>query len=134
MLKEAAFQLSNPLSLIFTKSLGCLQSGRWLQLFPFLKKGNKASPSNYRLVSLTSIVSKVFESIVREPMMHHLYSNNLITSHQHGFLPRKSCVTQLLKAVEEWSESLDNGNSVDDLTYFISILRKLLTLFHVPDY
>jgi len=23
------------------------------------------------------------------------------------------CVTQLLKAIEEWSESLDNGNSVD---------------------
>ena len=47
--------------------------------------------------------------------MHHLYSNNLITSHQHGFLPRKSCVTQMLKAVEEWSESLDNENSVDIL-------------------
>jgi len=48
-------------------------------------------------------------------MMHHLCSNNLITSHQHGFLPHKSYVTQLLKAVEEWSESLDNGNPVDVL-------------------
>ena len=47
--------------------------------------------------------------------MYHLYSNNLISSHQHGFLPCKSCVTQLLKAVEVWLESLDHGNSVDVL-------------------
>ena len=85
-------------------------------VIPIFKKGNIASPSNYRPVSLTSVVSKLFESIVRESMMYHLYSNiNLITSYQHGFLPCKSCVTQLLKAVEKWSESLDNGNSVNVL-------------------
>jgi len=88
---------------------------KMVTVIPIFKKGNKASPSNYRPVSLTLVVSKVFESIVWESMMHYLYSNNLITSHQHGFLPCKSCVIQLLKAVEEWSESLDNGNSVDIL-------------------
>jgi len=78
---------------------------------PIFKKGSKSYPSNYRLVSLTPVVSKIFESIVRESMMPHLCSNNLITSHQHRFLPRKSYVTQFLKT----SESLDNGNSVDAL-------------------
>jgi len=83
-------------------------------IIPIFKKGSKSSPSNYCRVSLTSVVSKVFESIVRESMMHHLCSNNLITSHQHGFLSHKSCVThgQLLKTFEE---SLNNGNSVDVL-------------------
>jgi len=33
---------------------------------PIFKNGSKSSPSNYCPVSLTSVVSKVFESIVRE--------------------------------------------------------------------
>jgi len=33
---------------------------------PIFKKRSKSSPSNYCLVSLTSVVSKIFESIVRE--------------------------------------------------------------------
>ena len=32
---------------------------------------------------------------------------------QHGFLPRMSCVTQLLHKMEHWTESLDDGNDVD---------------------
>ena len=116
MLKETALQLSLPLSLILTK---LLDEGKipteWktATVIPIFKKGYKSSPSNYCPVSLTSVVSKVFQSIVQESKIHHLYSNNLISSHQHGFLPRKSCSTQLLKAVEAWSESLDHWNSVD---------------------
>ena len=75
VLKEAAFQLSLPLSLILTKSL---DEGRipaeWkaATIIPIFKKGDKSSPSNYHPVSLASVVSKVFESIVWESMMHHL--------------------------------------------------------------
>ena len=34
---------------------------------------------------------------------------------QHGFLPRKSCMTQLLCALNDWTEALDRGKSVDVL-------------------
>jgi len=63
VLREAAFQLSSLLSLIFTKSL---DEGRmppeWKMatVIAIFKKGSKASPSNYRPVSLTSVVSKVY--------------------------------------------------------------------------
>ena len=98
---------------------------------PIYKKGDRASPSNYCPVSLTSIVSKGLESIVRESMLDHLFNNNLITNHQHGFLPGRSCTTQLLKAIEDWAEILDGGGSVDVL--YLDF-KKLLTRYHMQDY
>jgi len=84
-------------------------------IIPIFKKGNKSSPCNYHPVSLTSVVCKVFESIIRERMLDHLFDNKLMSLCQHGFLPRKSCTTQLLHALNDWTESLDRGNSVDVL-------------------
>ena len=48
-------------------------------------------------------------------MLEHLFNNNLMSPCQHGFLPRKSCMTQLLCALDDWTETLDNGNSVNVL-------------------
>ena len=71
------------------------------------------------------MVCKVFESIIQERMLDHLFSNaglDVIMSAWvptsevlHGFLPRKSCMTQLLHALNDWTESLDRGNSIDGL-------------------
>ena len=55
---------------------------------------------------------KVFESIIRERMLDHFFSNDLMSSCQHGFLP---CMTQLLHALNDWTESLDKSNSIDVL-------------------
>ena len=104
VLKELATELCVPLSKIFSKSLdeGKLpEVWKRANITPIYKKGDRASPSNYHPVSLTSIVSKVLESIVRESMLDHLFNNNLITNHQHGFLPCRSCTTQLLMAIED---------------------------------
>jgi len=36
------------------------------------KKGERCSPSNYRPISLTVIICKVLESIIRDKIMEHL--------------------------------------------------------------
>ena len=38
-----------------------------------------------------------------------------MSPYQHGFLPCKSCMIQLLCALDDWTETLDSGNSVDVL-------------------
>ena len=46
-----------------------------------------------------------------------MMENNLFSKEQHGFLPKCSCMTQLLHATEHWLEALDHGDSVD-VIYF----------------
>jgi len=46
--------------------------------------------------SLTSVLYKVTESIVRE-LVSDLESNHRLTSRQHGFMKGRSCLTNLLE-------------------------------------
>ena len=116
VLRELAVPLSVPLSALFRKSLdsGVVPS-QWSvgEVVPIFKKGKKQDPSNYRPVSLTSVTSKVMESIVRDHLLEHLTATEQLTKAQHGFLPRHSCVTQLLATFEDWTRLLENGEPVD---------------------
>ena len=53
------------------------------------------------------------EKIVRDEILSHMNSNNLISVYQHGFRKGYSCITQLLESIEDWSDSIDNGMDVD---------------------
>ena len=63
---------------------------------PIYKKGNKTDPANYRPVSLTSHLIKIFERIVRKELITYLEGNDLLSTSQHGFRQGRSCLTQLL--------------------------------------
>ena len=58
---------------------------------------------------------KIFERIVRDEIM--LKSYHLINEKQHGFLPRKSCDTQMLYFHENVTLSMNNNNQAD-VVYF----------------
>ena len=86
-----------PLSILFSKSYysGAITDERKAALVvPVHKKGDKSLVFNYRPISLTCIIMKVVEIIVRDEIM--LRSGHFIDNHQHGFLPSKSCNTQLV--------------------------------------
>ena len=82
---------------------------------PLFKKGNKNERQNYRPISLTSQVCKIFESIIKDSIMEHLIKYQLIASSQHGFTSGRSCLTNLLEYVEYVSENLDGGRPVDTI-------------------
>ena len=63
--------------------------------------------------TITSIVCKCLEKLVRDQITTHMENNDLFTNHQHGFIKTKSCVSQLLESTEKWTEVLDQGYSVD---------------------
>ena len=79
----------------------------------FKKKGSKLESVNYRPVSLTSVVCKVLESIIRDKIMKYLQENNLIAPQQHGFVPNKACNTNLLETMDRITEALDLGYIID---------------------
>ena len=53
------------------------------------------------------------ESIARDKLVVHTCKNNLISEKQHGFVPKKNCMTNLLICLEKWTTLLDNGFPVD---------------------
>ena len=82
-------------------------------VIPIFKKGNKRLPGNYRPVSLTSVPFKVLESLISDKLMGHLTSTGQLSMDQHGFRARRSCTTQLLEALEDWTKILENGDPID---------------------
>ncbi|ESO05697.1 hypothetical protein HELRODRAFT_171357 [Helobdella robusta] len=74
ILKKCSESLAKSLKILFDKSY---ENGKvpelWLcaNVTPLYKKGNKSDPSNYRPVSLTSVVCKIMESITRDTLMKH---------------------------------------------------------------
>ena len=70
-----------------------------------------------QMLHLTAVPSKVLESLVRDKLLEHMQTSGLLHPAQHGFLPRRSCATQLLEVLEEWSSAADDGVPVD-VAYF----------------
>ena len=77
------------------------------------KSGDRQLPENYRPISLTSVVCKLMERIIRNEIVSHMESNNLFAEEHYGFIAGRSCTTQLLEFMEEITEALDRGDDVD---------------------
>ena len=64
-------------------------------------------------MSLTSVVCKLLESIIKDAIMEQLEQHKLISVSQHGFLPGRSCLTNLLAYLESVTKHVDSGLPVD---------------------
>jgi hypothetical protein len=53
------------------------------------------------------------ESIIHERILKHCIENSLLTKAQHGFVPRKGCVTNLLESRDIVTEAIHRGHAVD---------------------
>ena len=116
ILQETSKIIAYPLKLIFESSLKeskCPNEWKIATVVPIYKKGPKGKPENYRPVSLTSIVCKVFESLIKDDMTSHLERNLLISNSQHGFRKGLSCATNLIEFMNKVTEAADEGLSVD---------------------
>ncbi len=116
LLKELNQELSKPLSLIFRKSLEEAKvpdDWKKARVSAIHKKGSRAQAGNYRPVSITSIVCKILEKIVRNHIMSHFKDNKLFTKKQFGFMGGRSTSLQLLKVLDLWTEALDQGYDID---------------------
>ena len=116
VLKECRNALSYPIYLIWKKSLDTetIPSDMKIQsINPIFKKGDKSDPSNYRPISLTSHLIKIFERVIRHKIVSHLEANDLLFRNQHGFRKGRSCLTNLLKHIDDVIQSILNGNEHD---------------------
>ena len=70
-------------------------------------------------VSLTSVVCKLLERLIKDHLVDFLVKNNLINPSQHGFLKARSCLTNILCFVEDVTKWVDK----EGITSRYNILR-----------
>ena len=119
LVKELKEELVQPLTALFKASV---EQGRipdeWrlAVVTPIYKnKGKKSDPCNYRPVSLTNVIGKVMERVVKEQLTTYLEKNKLISEAQHGFRHGRSPQTNLIEFLNETTKWLDEGRAFDIL-------------------
>jgi len=120
ILKECHKEIAPIILCIFKKSINTgdvPQNWKMAEIPPIHKGGSKALMNNYRPVALTSNICKALERLICVIMMAFLTTNNLLSNQQHGFVRGRSCQTNLLLCLEEWTKVVDDGDSID-VAYF----------------
>ena len=118
VLKECSNTLSLPILSIFQQSV---KTGTVPEVWkrgtvtPLYKNGDRHSPKNYRPVTLTSVLCRTLERIIKEKTMEHVIKNNIMDDAQHGFLPGRSCLSNLLSTLDEITDMMDSGFPVDEI-------------------
>ena len=85
-LKHCASELAGPFMQVFTTRL---EENSWpsmwkeAQVVPVHKRSGRMESGNYKLISLLSVVGKVFERVVANEVCHHLDDN--LSNQQFGF-------------------------------------------------
>ena len=122
LLLEIVEQISIPLATVFNLSL---EEGivplEWKKanIIPLFKKGSRNKSENYKPVSLTSVICKLLERLIKDHLVDFLVKNKWINPSQ------QLC---FLEDVTKW---VDEGSPVD-IIYLD--LKKPLTKCHTKDY
>ena len=118
LLKNCCDALSIPIQLFWKESLELGHVPDYYKvgyITPLYKKGSRAIPVNYRPVTLTSHIVKVFERVVRKHMMEYLESNKILSCQQHGFRAGRSCLSQQLSHFDKIYRGLVEDCDTDAL-------------------
>ena len=118
ILKNCARSLAYPLTILFNLSfLTGLIPPDWklASVVPVFKMGDKNSVENYRPISFTSLVMKVFERCIKTSLLS--VCEEYLGPRQHGFLNNKSCVTQMIPFANDLALTVDT-RSRTDVIYF----------------
>ena len=116
ILQKLSKVIASPLAIVYSKCLSEVVvplDWKAANVTPIFKKGSKGSPGNYRPVSLTCVLCKIMESILRDAIVEHLERHQLLRNSHHGFMAGKSTLSNLLEYLEELTKLVDNGHSVD---------------------
>ena len=114
LLQACANEISPSLCRLFNLSLelGTFpEKWKHANLVPIHKCEFKTMHSNYRSISLLDVLSKILERQVYNEILSIICPH--LTHWQHGFLPRKSTVSQLSQNVHQFANALERRQQVD---------------------
>ena len=114
-LLKCAAELAQALKVMISQSLthGFIPSSlKRAAITPVFKSGTKTSPSNYRPISLTFTIIKVFERIIRK-VVAFMNRQGHLNNTQHGFRSGRSCLSALLDVFDDLMHMHSSDTTVD---------------------
>ena len=120
ILRECSDQLADKIHSIIVMSLRDSRVPKeWKKanITPIYKGGSKEDPLNYRPVSLTSVVAKICEKVVKVRWMNFLEENKLISEKQFGFRKGRSCMTSLISFYSRVIDEVQERDGWVDCVY-----------------
>jgi len=100
-LKLVSPLMENSLAIMSNTSV---ETSRFSQ--PVLKGGDTWDKSNYRLVSILAVISRLFGKLIADQLYQYMNENNMFSSDQSGFRCLHSTSTCLLKNTDDWYSGL----------------------------
>ena len=82
-------------------------------IVPIFKSDDKCLPGNYKPISLTSVIFKVYERIIRKHVFSFLCDKNCLNDTRHGFRSGCSCLSALLDVYDDVMHMLNRDSIVD---------------------
>ena len=143
--KMTCASLLAPLKIIFNQTLSQGEVPLFWKkaiVVPLHKKGLRSLPCNYRPVSLTSVFCRLLEKIICRSITEHFKINHLNFPSQHGFIERRSTLTNQLLMMDVITNNYDLNIQTDmillDFSKAFDVVphKKLVTLlrsFQIQD-
>ena len=95
---------------------------------PLFKKGNKTHFKNYRPISLLPSLSKNFEYVIFDQLLHYLIEKKLLRMEQYGFRPGHSTELAAVRLVDHLISQIDNYSI--PINVYIDLSKAFDTLNH----
>ena len=116
LLQKCSSVLAGPLRLLWTKSLreGTVpESLKFGLVTAIFKSGDKSDPKNYRPITMSSHISKVFERVIIKRLTAYLDKLGIFNEGQHGFRSGRSTTSQLLEHIQKIVHILEEDITAD---------------------
>ena len=114
-LKEAQSVLAEPLCFLINEFISESSFPTDLKkalVSPLYEKGNTEDPTNYRPISVTVALAKIFEQVKRNQINDYLISNKLLSPKQFGYRKKVSTTDAILQCTENVRTEMDKKNTV----------------------
>lgn len=111
IIKENSNILVKPLTFIINQSI---KNGIFPEIYkktkiiPIFKSGDKTNPTNYRPISLTSNIAKIYEKVIKKRLLDFVNKTNLLNKNQFGFRENIGTNDAIAKLTTLITNSLDN--------------------------
>ena len=81
-------------------------------VIPIFKSEKRTDPNNYRPISLTPIIAKIFESIFYDSLVTLIEDNRLFTDVQHSFRRNRSTNSNMLQFWNDVTSYANDGRAI----------------------